>query len=116
MIIRYPPRLIRILVLRVEKVCGADPADGANGRAEVLMVTRREDASSALAKTSDTLAVFYGKTITGINREKPQFVNGRPVYLTQDLIISRYVLFAVARHDLDKLITFFILKRGEMLA
>ena len=60
------------------------------------MVTRRQDPSAALSKAADTFTVFYRETVAGINREKPQFVKVRTVYLTQDFIISRVVVFSIS--------------------
>jgi hypothetical protein len=46
------------------------------------MIARREDSSAALSKASDNLTVFFRKTVTGVNSEKPQFVKVRTIYPT----------------------------------
>src|SRR5437773_7326866 len=80
------------------------------------MIARRKDSSAALAKPSDTLAVFYGKTITGINCEEPQLINVLMIQLTQEDIVACSIFLPITRHHLDRPVTICTAQRAEIFA
>ena len=79
----------------MEIVCGTDPTNSADGTPEILMIACRKDSAAALAKPGDTLAVFYGKAITGINCEEPQLINVLMIQLTQEDIVACSVFLPI---------------------
>src|SRR5829696_9925158 len=96
-VVARAPRLVRVLVLAVEEVCAADAAERAEGRAQILMVARGEDATAALSKAGDALTVGHGQPVAGVHGEEPQLVEVRRVEPAQNLVVAGRVRHAVAR-------------------
>src|SRR5882762_7256817 len=65
---------VRIGILRVKVVSGANATQIAHRAAEVVVVAGNQQATASLAETGDTLAVLRSKSIAGIDRKQPQLV------------------------------------------
>ena len=93
-----------------------DAAECAQRRAQILMIARREYATTAFMKARDAFAVGFGQTVANVNREYPQFVEVRVVERAQDRIVAGGVRFAIARRNFVKRRSLFISERAQVFA
>ena len=92
---------VRLRVAAVEMVGGADPPEGTERGAHVLVVARREDPATALAEPRDPLALGGRDPVASIQGEEPELVERRALERCEHWIVAVWPGFAVAPGNLE---------------
>jgi hypothetical protein len=93
-------RFFRWRILVVEMVCGPDITQATQRTSHVMMVARGKQATSALAKTSDTRTIGGGQAVSRVDREEPQLIVDTLIERAQDGIIASRLRLAIANGEM----------------
>ena len=112
-VVRCLPVRVRFGIAAVEVVRRADSAERAERGAHVRVVTRGEDAATALPKSRDRLALGSRDPVSHIQGEEPELVVRRAIDRCEHRIVAVPPAFAVAPGHLEPHPAF--PERSEML-
>lgn len=100
-------------ILGMEMMRRADPAQGADGAAQIHVIARHQHAAAALAKGGYTGAILRRQIVSGVDREQPQFVIVGRAQRAEDRIIASQ-LCAIAGGDIEQTLARAVFQPGQM--
>src|SRR6266850_2472977 len=107
---------VRLGVFRVKEMRAANAAQSAERNSQILMIARRHDPATTLAKTRDALTVRHTEPIAGIDREQPQLVKVRLLKVSENWIIAVGIHFAIPGRHFTDFVSACVFHRTQLIA
>ena len=92
-----------------------NPSQRAQGSSQVLVIACRQNATAALAKTCNTLAIRNAETVAQIDGKQPKLVEVCLIERAENRIIPLSVSFAIARYNFAQRFTGCVFLRSEFV-